>query len=497
MVVIGVDGANAVVRKQDILTVGMVGAKVEFRFDEKWDGLGKTAVFRQGNVTKDAPVYDGTVTIPWEVLQMAGVPVSIGVYGTNKEGTIVIPTVWVKTAPVQPGADPSGDESADPALPVWAQMQAMLGTMYQSTEQINAAKEEMLQAIEAGKVDIAAAIAAGNYYTKDESGAKFASAITGEMSGEIVAANDVSPVEHVVSVKAHGKNIFNDSDDFVEKGQTVYTYANGALTVTGGYVVKWLEVEPGMTYTFSATSQRSGKTGGGVYLRAYTSDKVNYDEVKYDASMLSPRCTFTLGPLHTFLRVVFYGSTEADLTESATYSEIQLEKGGYATDYVPYIDPAGVAIIRCATGSEHQEGDRYVANEDGTVDGVTSLAPDMTLYTETPGMLLDVKYNRDTNAVIAELLEKMFPAARITSVSLPASKWAGSGNLYSQVVSIAGVTANSQVNLTPSVEQLSVFYEKDLTFITENDGGVVTVYVIGQKPQNDYTIQADVVEVTT
>jgi hypothetical protein len=83
----------------------------------------------------------------------------------------------------------------------------------------------------------------------------------------------------------------------------------------------------------------------------------------------------------------------------------------------------------------------------------------------------------------------------IASITLLASAWVGSENLYSQVVSIDGVTENSQVNLTPSVEQLAIFYEKDITFITENDGGVVTIYVIGQKPANDYTIQASIVEV--
>lgn len=83
----------------------------------------------------------------------------------------------------------------------------------------------------------------------------------------------------------------------------------------------------------------------------------------------------------------------------------------------------------------------------------------------------------------------------VVSITLLASAWVGEGNLYSQVVSIAGVTANSQINLTPSVEQLAIFYEKEITFITENDGGVVRVYVIGQKPENDYTIPADIVEV--
>lgn len=84
---------------------------------------------------------------------------------------------------------------------------------------------------------------------------------------------------------------------------------------------------------------------------------------------------------------------------------------------------------------------------------------------------------------------------RIGWVELPADAWESDGHLHSQVVEVEGVTENSQVDLTPSVEQLAIFYEKDLTFVTENDGGVVTVYAIGQKPTNDYTIQVTITEV--
>ena len=90
---------------------------------------------------------------------------------------------------------------------------------------------------------------------------------------------------------------------------------------------------------------------------------------------------------------------------------------------------------------------------------------------------------------------KNTPVAAIGTVELLSKNWQGSGNLYSQVVAIDGVGENSQVDLTPSVEQLVVFYEKDLTFVTENEDGVVTVYAIGQKPENDYTIQVTITEV--
>ena len=85
--------------------------------------------------------------------------------------------------------------------------------------------------------------------------------------------------------------------------------------------------------------------------------------------------------------------------------------------------------------------------------------------------------------------------ASIATISLPASAWVGSGNLYSQVVNVPGATESSQVDLTPSVEQLAIFYDKSIAFVAENEDGVVTVYAIGQKPENDYTIQATITEV--
>ena len=86
-------------------------------------------------------------------------------------------------------------------------------------------------------------------------------------------------------------------------------------------------------------------------------------------------------------------------------------------------------------------------------------------------------------------------SARIAYIDLLASNWIGDSSPYSQVVEIDGVTENSQVDLTPSIEQLVVFYEKDLGFVTENEDGVVTVYAIGQKPENDYTMQVTITEV--
>lgn len=116
----------------ELLTAGMSKAvTVQFVFSPEWDGLTKTAVFSNGKTTVDvlAANWDGdTVLVPHEVLAVPGRHARVGVYGADESG-VVLPTVWVSLGKVQPGADPSGDASADPALPVWAQLQKQIGDL--------------------------------------------------------------------------------------------------------------------------------------------------------------------------------------------------------------------------------------------------------------------------------------------------------------------------------------------------------------------------------
>lgn len=84
------------------------------------------------------------------------------------------------------------------------------------------------------------------------------------------------------------------------------------------------------------------------------------------------------------------------------------------------------------------------------------------------------------------------------SVTIYADKWVqASDNRWYQVVEVdnATVTYRSKVDLQPDSEQLAIFHEKDLAFVTENEDGVVSVYCVGQVPTNNYTIQVTITEV--
>lgn len=141
---ITVTGSQIRAQKLMPITSGMVGARVEVSFDEAWEGFLKVFVWNHWNLTIDDMEASGT--IPAEVLDRPGGWLRLGVYGT-KDGR-ALPTAWVTLGSVESGADPSGDESANPALPVWAQLQAAMEELRRhavTDDEIAAAVESYLQ----------------------------------------------------------------------------------------------------------------------------------------------------------------------------------------------------------------------------------------------------------------------------------------------------------------------------------------------------------------
>ena len=123
----------AIIDRCEQFTSGRVGARIKFSFSSEWAGLSKTAVFTNGDTTIDVLNVADEITIPHEVLAISGKKLKAGVYGytvdDNGNIEIAIPTVYADLGKVVKGADPSGDESAEPSLPVWAQLQALIGNL--------------------------------------------------------------------------------------------------------------------------------------------------------------------------------------------------------------------------------------------------------------------------------------------------------------------------------------------------------------------------------
>lgn len=366
-----------------------------------------------------------------------------------------------------------------------------------ATEQANAAATAASDATEqADKARIAAdlANAAADNANETASGIRnsVSNALKGTASGNPIRLEDVSPLVHEMRVRLSdpsatltrcGKNLlpypyYYKTSTVTGSGLTFTDHGDGTVTVNGtstARVIYYLQYYDGKFILKKGENYiLSGCPSGGsssTYIIQGT------DGTTYHTDFGNGKSFTADGNGYYFYIVVYEGVTLNNVTFKP-----QLALGTVATPHEPY------------------KGETYTPTADGTVD-VTSLYPTTTLLCDTEGVTIDVEYNRDANKVIDELIDMIGSggsggaSAFVTDVTILANKWVGTSSPYSQVVTVKGATNRSQVDLTPSAEQLAIFHNKDLAFVTENNNGVITVYAIGQKPMNDYTIQATVTEV--
>ena len=133
-----VSGTEATVESSLRIPAGAEGLTLQIAYDgDIWDQLQKTAVFRS-SVIKDVINVGNEVTIPVEVLAQCGEKLYVGIYGTDPDGILVVPTLWTDLGRIFSGTDPSGDESTDPQLPVWAQLQNQINQIQSAKNSIDA-----------------------------------------------------------------------------------------------------------------------------------------------------------------------------------------------------------------------------------------------------------------------------------------------------------------------------------------------------------------------
>lgn len=219
MISIAVEKAAMEIENREALTAGMVNTvRCMFTFSADWDGLDCIFVFSDGLSTISVLPEGSGCIVPHEVLTTAGQTVMVGVYGTDGED-IILPTVWGTLGIVQEGTDPSGDESTDPALPVWSQILAMIG---QTDDLATEDNTSLVAAINE------AAMSGGNSGEPGKDGATFIPAVSSD--GILSWTNDKG-LDNPESVSIKGQQ--GEKGDTGEKGDKGDTGAQGEKGDTG------------------------------------------------------------------------------------------------------------------------------------------------------------------------------------------------------------------------------------------------------------------------
>lgn len=132
MTLVKICNKSACVSNREVFTSGEVGTKIEFEFDESWNNLIKTAVFKAGDSevdVLDSSWEENECVIPHECLAVAGKMLTVSVYGMRmQDGALVIakPSVYACLGKIRQGSEPCGNESAEATPTVVQQLQAQI-----------------------------------------------------------------------------------------------------------------------------------------------------------------------------------------------------------------------------------------------------------------------------------------------------------------------------------------------------------------------------------
>ncbi len=142
-------GVSGSMTERDRLTSGMVGKQVKILLSEEWDDLTCTAVFVAGNICRTAKRSGEILTIPSDVLVYPFRKLLVGVFGTNSDGTLVLPTILAEGPFVEIGADPSTDpDTVD--VPVWQSLQDQIGCLSDLDTQAKSSLVDAINELAAG-----------------------------------------------------------------------------------------------------------------------------------------------------------------------------------------------------------------------------------------------------------------------------------------------------------------------------------------------------------
>jgi hypothetical protein len=232
----------------------------------------------------------------------------------------------------------------------------------------------------------------------------YANVITGTVSGAVVSMDDVSPFAHKVIVKTEAIDVPIDtqitvtsrSKNFFDISKVIPNdYGSGTEIVGNSIIFKGYglhfcalkdvatELVVGKTYTLNAETTGSTVQGETNLKFIYVATPTKNFQWSFGASL-----TMTEDILAPSTSLLLYGSMSPEGEKlSTTISNIQIEEGTVATEYEPYAVHESV-ITTIAEGAE-----------------LNSVAPSMTIATDTQGVIIDAEYNKDTNKVIEKLTQ--------------------------------------------------------------------------------------------
>ena len=237
----------------------------------------------------------------------------------------------------------------------------------------------------------------------------FASMITKSISGEKIILNDVNPNKHKlkvfitndetsnfsdVKVMTYGKNLFDASSVAIFDGNSTVknlniignTFTFQKAINTGTANVSYKIYLPKGTYYIKGICSSSDSLPVGWAV--YDDDSKKY--IVNSSSRGSVNQKFTISESKKYI-LNFFCNYNSSIDTSVSYSNIQLELGETATDYEEFSSRSQIVN----------------AEQNGAVDGLDSISPNMILITDFDGVTINCNYGVDTKKYIDNKISEL------------------------------------------------------------------------------------------
>lgn len=311
---------------------------------------GYTDSYPVDNVTVDGDIMHFTWTISRNVTHVSGViNFLVCVKNTDDEGNEV--NHWnselCQDAYVSKGMENEEIEALEQTDLITSLLLRM-----DSVEKINIKADEMQALLEETQAVAATAEEVKNEALDTSNHIKnsYANALKGNVGGEIIRVDDVSPIQHDVNTRVHGKNLFNiqnHSSSLIDRGEYIETTAVHSRVEPTEYILK-----PDTEYTLSFSSYDDTNLWIGLYIDEWVGNSSGF---KAFTKTFKTNATGK-----TLLKIG--ANSNADIGQKIR--NIQIEEGDTATEYEPYIDPSTVTVSRYGKNL-------FPSFEDQTANGIT------------------------------------------------------------------------------------------------------------------------------
>ena len=238
-----------------------------------------------------------------------------------------------------------------------------------------------------------------------------ANALRGTASGETINLTDVSPNEHTLNVKIHSKNLWQHTGEAAyinrasyESDTHLYTVNKSGVTWYAHTFQDPIPKNTAVSVTVEVISGNGAVSIGGQHKESGKKTWQGYVDIPQNTDLSGKTYTASFITDDTVTDLCIFADVNSTIAEPVIF-RVQYELGETATSYTDYIDDLSKVKVKVKNSSAQWK--YFLPTDEGVISGITSLSPNMSFAADEPGVIINVKYNRDINIAFAELYSRL------------------------------------------------------------------------------------------